>query len=1106
LVEPSRDGLDDTVPARESEAAEAKDSKRTPDERAPVRPTLPMDRYRIGTELGRGGMGRVVEAFDVQLGRNVALKEVLTKGTHRRFAREIHITARLEHASIVPLYDSGINSDGKPFYVMRKVTGKPLDEMVALCRDLDERLTLLPAVLSAIDAVAHAHSRGIIHRDIKPQNILVGDHGETTVIDWGLAKVIGESDDDDEIDTHVPTAADSLRTQVGSVFGTPGFMAPEQARGEALDTQGDVYALGATLYQLLSGEPPVRGVSATEVMDKTRTHDIRPLAETAPGAPPDLVAIVGKSLAFDPSGRYRDASELGEDVRRFLAGQLVAAHDYTRWQKLSRFARRHRGILAVLAIAAVAVAVMSWIGVHRIITERDAAEQARHEADLGKREAEEARDNLADRHAQMVVMQARAELDLNPTESLAILKQLPASSRRRDEARAIAQAAVVRGAAWAMQTTAMLTLQTELAPDGRHLAQAARDGVVRVFDLDARRMISSRAFAIGTRADWITDNKLLITNQASPPQILDPVTNTVEPLAADPIRMVYPTASGAKLLLHTVASTALMFDSTTRSLTPIPYPEPVKGLAIAPDGSWYALSGAKTLTIFDAAGTELTRKELEVLHMLPSTARTLAVMAAEGKDGSIWEYDFGITKPAWAKLDLPGPVFWFAYRGRELVSFMRGGDIMGWRGQRVYRRGSYDRISLGMYEAHDDALVYLRDDGKLQWMNDIGQGTFVLPGVADHNRIASRRGVPRVAVVGDGVIQVFDLGFVLPRKLAVPKFSRAIFLDDDTLLVIGNIGAKWAWYDIPTGKLTTIEFSGLFMPSIWDIDSKEGRVLVREQRTQTDGRFVIMRKGSPVAELVAEGDRKPWARFVPGNAVIYGLGDAQVFAKIGSEPARMVGKVDGVSHQGVGLGPLQYAVHASSGEVLRGDLRTGTFERVRVPIGTSGFVSTDGAGRVLIVEDNRLMLWDGGVTEVAKFDREILLVTPVEGGIVVQVGREQEVFFLEVKPNATPHRVLGSSAAPPMMAGKVLVALNNGQELQMVEFPSRSKWTFPSLPGAQKWIDISPSGRYVVQYTDGGLALRMVPRIGADFAAWLDDRTNAVLDKDSVLSWPWSRK
>src|SRR5689334_12713689 len=186
----ARDALEDTLAAEPSV---------DPPDSAPVAPlSAPAERYRIGNELGRGGMGRVVEAFDVQLGRTVALKEVLpttSGGTARRFAREIQITARLEHASIVPLYDAGISSEGKPFYVMRRVTGRPLDQMIARCRGLDERLTLLPAVLAAIDAVAHAHKRGVIHRDLKPANILLGELGETVVIDWGLAKVVGEDDD-----------------------------------------------------------------------------------------------------------------------------------------------------------------------------------------------------------------------------------------------------------------------------------------------------------------------------------------------------------------------------------------------------------------------------------------------------------------------------------------------------------------------------------------------------------------------------------------------------------------------------------------------------------------------------------------------------------------------------------------------------------------------------------------------------------------------------------------------------------------------------------------------------------------------------------------------
>ena len=149
----------------------------------------PIDtRYRLGAELGRGGMGRVVEAFDIQLGRAVALKEVLPNPSptvEKRFEREVTITARLEHPSIVPLYDSGRTADGRPFYVMRRVSGRPLDELIGRARDLPERLALLPYCLAAIDAVGHAHRRGIIHRDLKPANILVGEAGETVVIDWG---------------------------------------------------------------------------------------------------------------------------------------------------------------------------------------------------------------------------------------------------------------------------------------------------------------------------------------------------------------------------------------------------------------------------------------------------------------------------------------------------------------------------------------------------------------------------------------------------------------------------------------------------------------------------------------------------------------------------------------------------------------------------------------------------------------------------------------------------------------------------------------------------------------------------------------------------------
>jgi serine/threonine protein kinase len=231
-------------------------------------PSLSPNRYAIATEIARGGMGRVVEAVDTVLGRVVALKEALALDPDaiRRFQRETKITARLEHPSIVPVHDAGTMPGGAPFYVMRKIGGRPLETLVAATKTVQERLAFIPVLVAAANAVAHAHVRGIVHRDIKPSNILVGDLGETIVIDWGLAKVIGEADD--IVHDIGPSAApeDIVKTRVGIVYGTPGFMAPEQLCGFPVDERCDVYALGATLYHVLSMKPPHHAKTADAMM------------------------------------------------------------------------------------------------------------------------------------------------------------------------------------------------------------------------------------------------------------------------------------------------------------------------------------------------------------------------------------------------------------------------------------------------------------------------------------------------------------------------------------------------------------------------------------------------------------------------------------------------------------------------------------------------------------------------------------------------------------------------------------------------------------------------------------------------------------------------
>ena len=293
-------------------------------------------------------MGRVVEATDTLLGRVVAVKEALSSDPEalRRFARETRITARLEHPSIVPVYDASPEGD-TPYYVMRKVSGRPLSDLVAAAETLPERLALVPHVLAAAQAVAHAHARGIVHRDIKPSNILVGELGETVVIDWGLAKVIGEPDADDP---HAPAAPDpggSLLTRAGVVFGTPGFMSPEQLRGDGSDPRSDVYALGATLFYLLARRLPHHSANPTELMALAESRPSPPISTLVPGVPAELSTIVDTALAFDQDKRYADASALAEDLQRFLKGQLVASHQYSRRERLFRFVRRHRGAVLI---------------------------------------------------------------------------------------------------------------------------------------------------------------------------------------------------------------------------------------------------------------------------------------------------------------------------------------------------------------------------------------------------------------------------------------------------------------------------------------------------------------------------------------------------------------------------------------------------------------------------------------------------------------------------------------------------------------------------------------------------------------------------------------
>ncbi len=353
---------------------------------APIRPTPPPagdypkliaidpQHYVRGKEIARGGMGRIVTARDRRLGRTVALKELFIDSSElaARFEREARITAKLQHPAIVNLLEAGTWPSGEPFYAMKLVSGESLDKAIAKRETLADRLGLLPTVIAVVDALAYAHANRVIHRDLKPANVLVGEFGETVVIDWGLAKDLGEPGEPGESVGSLRVAGAPGETVAGAVMGTPAYMPPEQAKGAAVDERADVYALGALLYHVLGGAAPFTGRTVDEIIGRVIEGTRAPLGADVPA---DLVTIVDKAMARDAADRYPTAKELAADLKSFQTGQLVGAHRYSTWQLIRRWIRKHRTAVTVAAIATIALAVLGVVSFRGIQQQRAVAEE-----------------------------------------------------------------------------------------------------------------------------------------------------------------------------------------------------------------------------------------------------------------------------------------------------------------------------------------------------------------------------------------------------------------------------------------------------------------------------------------------------------------------------------------------------------------------------------------------------------------------------------------------------------------------------------------------------------------------------------------------------------
>jgi WD40 repeat protein/serine/threonine protein kinase len=472
----------------------------------PSLPRVDDQSYAIGTEIARGGMGKILSARDRRLRRDVVIKVMKRDGgmIDPRFEREALITARLQHPSIVRVYDAGVLGDGRAFYAMERVRGRSLEMIISESKTLRERMALLPHAIAVCDAIAYAHSESVLHRDLKPSNVLIGPFGETVVIDWGLAKEIRDADGELASDSGserqrrpatplpVDRASDANLTQAGAVLGTPSFMAPEQARGEPSDERSDIYALGALIYTMLTGDAPHRGKTTTEVLDQVAAGKHVPIAEKEPQLPHELAELVEHAMAHSPGDRIASAKELAEELRRFAAGKLLASHQYSLGALVKRWLWRHRVTVGISVFALVVLAFVGAYSVKSVMQARDDAQEQTRQAVTAKKDAERANNDLREKSNRDMLKMAAQTLDTDPSRAVAWLGRMDDEGFRWDSTHAIAVEATEDGLAQELRGHTEDVELVIVAPDHKHVATGSDDSTIRYWNLDDRSSIVLR--------------------------------------------------------------------------------------------------------------------------------------------------------------------------------------------------------------------------------------------------------------------------------------------------------------------------------------------------------------------------------------------------------------------------------------------------------------------------------------------------------------------------------------------------------------------------------------------------------------------------------------